>query len=237
MIIEKNIAIEKIATDDRLAVHSRLESIEDLAKSIEQHGLLQPVLVTLDRTCESAESYLLLDGHRRLAAAKALEHKAIRASVIAENPGNDSDFSEAVDDPKSAKELCKTFAVNLLRKKVAYEKLEAAVLALHDQGWGYKKIAEKIGYSKAGIQKIINRAKRKDAPLLVETQKELSLLKRTNTMLSGLIELQFDSQIYVAIQQVKNALEKRMEEIKTSDHQGEANLEVNEYGKKSAVHC
>ena len=165
---------------------------------------------------------MLLDGHRRLAAVKMLQHRAIRAAVFAEKAENG--FMDS-DDSTASRDLCKTFAVNLMRKKVAYEKLENAVLNLHSQGWGYGKIAEKIGYSKAGIQKIINRAKRKDAPCPAESEKELRLLKRTNTALQELGNLRFDNEILAAVQQVQAALERRMGEIHQSHQAGLTNIE------------
>lgn len=54
------------------------ENLEDLANSIKEYGLLQPILVYKDE-----EDYVLIAGERRLRASKILGEKKIRA-IIAE---------------------------------------------------------------------------------------------------------------------------------------------------------
>ena len=52
------------------------ESLEDLISSIKEHGILQPLIVTLD-----ADGYQLITGERRLRAAQVLEFKTVPAIV------------------------------------------------------------------------------------------------------------------------------------------------------------
>jgi ParB family transcriptional regulator, chromosome partitioning protein len=55
----------------------RMRDLESLTKSIKDHGVLQPVLVTL-----KDDGYLLIAGERRLRAAKAAGLKEIPARII-----------------------------------------------------------------------------------------------------------------------------------------------------------
>lgn len=56
--------------------HFSEESIQELASSIELHGLLQPVLVYQD-----AEKYVLIAGERRFRACKQLKKETIKAII------------------------------------------------------------------------------------------------------------------------------------------------------------
>jgi ParB family transcriptional regulator, chromosome partitioning protein len=58
--------------------------LEDLAASIERHGLLQPILV---RRAEEGAGWVLVAGQRRLAAVKALGRATIAAIVTSGDPG------------------------------------------------------------------------------------------------------------------------------------------------------
>jgi len=55
------------------------ESIRDLVKSIEEHGLLQPILV---RRTDDGEFYEIIAGERRLAASKVANKETIQAIVL-----------------------------------------------------------------------------------------------------------------------------------------------------------
>ena len=59
------------------------EAIEELASSIEKHGLMQPVIVIKDN-----ENYILVAGERRLKAVKSLNKNKIKA-IIADISMND----------------------------------------------------------------------------------------------------------------------------------------------------
>ena len=60
------------------------QAIQDLANSIEQHGLIQPVIVIK----QGLDDYILIAGERRLRATKILGKKTIRAII------SDLDFSK-----------------------------------------------------------------------------------------------------------------------------------------------
>ena len=55
-------------------------SLQELATSIEKHGLLQPILVYEDD--KDADFYYLIAGERRLRASKLAKHKSIKAIVV-----------------------------------------------------------------------------------------------------------------------------------------------------------
>jgi ParB/RepB/Spo0J family partition protein len=55
------------------------ESIDELASSIEKHGLLQPILVT---PAPDPDTYLLIAGHRRLLAVARLGRTTIEARIL-----------------------------------------------------------------------------------------------------------------------------------------------------------
>jgi len=54
------------------------EELTNLANSIKEHGLLQPIIVTL----KGADEYELIAGQRRLNACKSLDWKSIPANII-----------------------------------------------------------------------------------------------------------------------------------------------------------
>lgn len=207
------IPVEKILVTETYQTHSEGKGIEKLKKSIEQYDMIQPILVTfIQENGKTTGTYVLLDGFKRLEAIKQLGRKEIPARVFLDVPTSDENEDKA-DSQEDG--LCLTFASNLVREKVSIDKLEAAVLHLHNLGWGYKKIADHIGYSKPGVQKILNRIKRFNASLPAEVQREHRLLKRAQNVIRQLSTSSFgvDSEVVGAINRVKTALEKRIDEI------------------------
>ncbi|MBX7490077.1 ParB/RepB/Spo0J family partition protein [Helicobacter turcicus] len=55
-------------------------SLQELATSIEEHGLLQPILVYEDS--KDADSYYLIAGERRLRASKLAKQESIKAIIV-----------------------------------------------------------------------------------------------------------------------------------------------------------
>ena len=56
------------------------ESLQELAASIQEHGLLQPILVYEDM--DNSDEYFLIAGERRLRASKIAHKKSIKAIIV-----------------------------------------------------------------------------------------------------------------------------------------------------------
>jgi ParB-like chromosome segregation protein Spo0J len=72
----KAIPIDEISNEFCLRKYSK-ESIEKLRYDIELHGLGNPIIVK-----QEGENYIILDGGRRVEAAKALGHTTIKAKIM-----------------------------------------------------------------------------------------------------------------------------------------------------------
>lgn len=70
----KNLLIEEIEEVENVRTQYPEESIKELAESIEQHGLLHPIVVIKHRTDEETDRtiYRVIAGHRRLRAYRLL---------------------------------------------------------------------------------------------------------------------------------------------------------------------
>lgn len=115
-----------------------VELVEDLVKSIELNGLLQPVIVRV-----KGDRYELIDGHRRALAAKILGMESIPALII------------EADDRKAqiASVVSNLERKNLhpIEKAIAYRKiLDDGIFA------SISSLAESIGKTSAYVGEILN---------------------------------------------------------------------------------
>jgi ParB family chromosome partitioning protein len=112
----------------------RLTSIEELAASIRDHGLLQPVVVR-----QVGDGYELVAGHRRVAAAASLGWSTIPAVI-----------REA--DDNSAYVL--TLVENLQRDDLSpKEQSRALEILVRERGWTTRQVAEAVRRSPAYVSK------------------------------------------------------------------------------------
>jgi ParB/RepB/Spo0J family partition protein len=102
--------------------------VADLAKSIQQSGLLQPILVRPDRSW-----YEVVFGHHRLEACKRLGWQTIPALIKAMSDG-DSFLTRLVEN------LHRNVEINPIAEASGY-------IRLIDNGWTINKIAQRIGKS------------------------------------------------------------------------------------------
>jgi ParB family chromosome partitioning protein len=119
-----------------LQPRSRLDepALEELAASIRQHGLLQPVVVT---RAEQAGRYLLVAGERRWRAAQRAGLQSVPAIV-----------KEAA--PLDRLELA--LVENIQREDLAPLELAAAYRALIDEhGLTQERVAQRIGKSRVAV--------------------------------------------------------------------------------------
>jgi ParB family chromosome partitioning protein len=140
----RNIAVDKVdpnPNQPRLALDQA--NMEDLAASIKEHGVLQPVLV---RT-ESGGRYQLVAGERRWRAAMAAGLEAIPALI------------EDIDD-ETALEI--SIIENLQREDLS--PLDEALIydrMIRQFGYSIRKLAQKLGKDKGYLE---NRLRLADAP-------------------------------------------------------------------------
>ncbi len=155
-----------------------------LMSSIRNHGLLLPIIVK-----QLKGSYVLIDGFRRMSAWKMLyPNEPVPCIVIGQKP-DDKRFKLAEECDV---EQCKydAFNVNIVRNKVPKIILENFVWLLHKEGDGYGTIADLIGYKKAGVQKMIDRIKRRNGEDVADKDEAnknmVSRIRRTRTLLKNI---------------------------------------------------
>jgi ParB family transcriptional regulator, chromosome partitioning protein len=131
------------------------ESLTELADSIREHGVLQPILVR-----PSGAQFELIAGERRWRASRMAERETIPAIVV--------DFDEA-----TALEV--SIIENLQREDVSPLE-EAAMFRRMTEAFGYsvRQLAQKVGKDKGYVE---NRLRLSDAP--VDIRELLSLRKDT----------------------------------------------------------
>lgn len=109
--------------------------IRELARTIEEHGLLQPILVR-----QLKGRYELIAGERRLRAVRSLKWKTIPALVIPES---------AIDAHQSAE---MALVENIMRSDLNPLEEGLAFRYLLDHGQSYRVLAKRIGKDKGYIQ-------------------------------------------------------------------------------------
>lgn len=110
------------------------EPLGNLAGSISQCGLLQPIIVF-----ESDGRFAIVDGHRRVEACRSLGIKAIDSIVLARRP------SPAVLLQTQLAANCLREDLKPLEKAKAYHRLK------RENGWSNTKLAEEMNVSKAMV--------------------------------------------------------------------------------------
>lgn len=114
----------------------REESIEELAQSIQEFGVLSPLLVQLTE----GGTYKLVAGERRYRAAKKAGLKVVPALVVA----RDSDDST----------LARQLTENLQREDLSPMERALAIGQLKESfTWSIREIAKRLGISKAMVQR------------------------------------------------------------------------------------
>ena len=111
-------------------------SIKELAKSIEKHGLIQPIIVI-----EKTNKYILVAGERRLRAVKSLGKNTIKAIV--------SDISL-----KDLREYA--LIENIQREDLNSLEIASSLKALIDEyGFTHEELAKKLGKSRTYISNML----------------------------------------------------------------------------------
>jgi ParB family transcriptional regulator, chromosome partitioning protein len=152
----------------------RLERVDELAASIESHGLLQPVVVRRD-----GNSVELIAGHRRLEAVRSLGWTDIPALVR-----TDSDDDAYV----------LTLVENLQREDLnPKEEATALEILVRERGWTTREVANAIKRSQAYVSK---RLRVFDDPVLAPAVLSNRLLVSTAEELLSVSERQRYALLY-----------------------------------------
>ncbi|MDO4702131.1 ParB/RepB/Spo0J family partition protein [Erysipelotrichaceae bacterium OH741_COT-311] len=112
------------------------EKIHELAASIKEHGMFQPILVR-----KSVQGYELLAGERRLRASKLAGLKTIKAIVM--------EFTEEQMMELSLLENIQRENLSVIEEAMAYQRL------IERYGYTQEKLASKVGKSRAHITNIL----------------------------------------------------------------------------------
>jgi len=111
--------------------------IDELANSIESEGLLQPVPVT-----KKGDRYVLIAGHRRLRAFKALEREKIPVVVHGVKTDRELLFLSAIENLRRVD-------LNIIEEALAYNRMA-------DAGLKNKEIAKGLGVGETEISRTRN---------------------------------------------------------------------------------
>ena len=131
--IRTDIPIDRIKSF--LNIRNERVEIEDLKNSIEQHGLLQPIIVSPSR-----ESFHLVAGHRRVLACRELGYKEIPAVIQTFSSPETIQITENIQrSDMSKKEESK--AVFDLMNKLGCRKSDLARILGKDPGWVHKRLS------------------------------------------------------------------------------------------------
>jgi len=134
---ESNISIDKILPNPYQPRFTE-ENIEELATSIQNDGLLQPIAVRKNND----NTFTLIAGHRRFAAVKTLGHKEIKANIISD-----------VDDKK----LCTLAMIeNIQREQLHPIEIATTIDNLIKQGFctSQDEVADLFAKSKVWVSKM-----------------------------------------------------------------------------------
>ncbi len=117
-------------------------SIESLAQSIKEQGLLMPILVKKDKRSLNNKKFIIIAGERRWRACKSLKMKSINALVI-------ENTSEKLDDLAAIIENVQREDLLVLEEAIAYEKLIKNYKMKHEE------IAKSTGKSRSYITNLL----------------------------------------------------------------------------------
>jgi ParB family chromosome partitioning protein len=199
----RNIPLDRITPNpDQPRMTFDEDALNDLAASIREHGVLQPVLV---RPTDQPHQYQLVAGERRWRAA--------RAAGLTEVPA----LIEQLDD-ETALEI--GIIENLQREDLS--PLEEAMIydrMTHDHGYSVRKLAQKLGKDKGYIE---NRLRLAGAP--TEIKQLVSLRKDTLSHAYELLKVEDPKKRRKLAEQVANnelSLVKLREKIEGRPHPAE----------------
>jgi ParB/RepB/Spo0J family partition protein len=160
----RSVLIDSIIVNDRQRKLIEREPLSALAKDIEQHGLLHPIVVTRSGT--------LMAGERRLEACKLLGWTHIPANFLEDLPERQRFLIE--------------FTENERRQSLTWEERTKAIFAYHDMsikeegsGWTQEKTADDLGLAQNSISRYLTVFEELEHPLV---KKATSIKTAVNTV-------------------------------------------------------
>ena len=117
-------------------------SIEELAGSIREQGLLMPILVKKDKNSINDKKFIIIAGERRWRACKSLKMKTINA-IILKNTSQKSDDLAAIIENVQREDL------SVLEEAIAYNKL------IENHKMKHEDIAKSTGKSRSYITNLL----------------------------------------------------------------------------------
>ena len=136
-------------------------SIEELAGSIREQGLLMPILVKKDKNSTNNKKFIIIAGERRWRACKSLKMKTINAIVI-KNTSEKSDALAAIIENVQRENL------SVLEEAIAYDKLIKNYKMKHEN------IAKSTGKSRSYITNLLRILSLNDGVKKLLNEKKIS---------------------------------------------------------------
>ncbi len=135
------LSLEQIEIREQVRKHFDEDSIRELAANIEQHGLLQPIVVSPIEDGPTGPRFLLISGERRYRAHQFLRREKIRATVR----------RKSGDDNASNIQLLQ-LAENDKREDLSKVEVARAIASLQQHtGWSDKDVATKMHRSRSWV--------------------------------------------------------------------------------------
>ena len=132
--------LEEIFLDNELNCREgiiQLATVSDLARNIEQHGLIQPIVVHLYNGPDG-EKYRIVAGHRRYRAFELLKRETIPA-IVREDLVAETDIRLL------------NLTENLARKELSLIEESQAIRPFINVGWTQCEVAERLGVSQGWV--------------------------------------------------------------------------------------
>lgn len=188
-----------------------------LEESMKYNGCLSPLIVY---KWEEGGKLVVIDGVRRLRIANKLGLEKLPYFLVTpftlnsyktfNGEDSDDDCSEQ-DDEKSieVKADYAKWSVNLTNGKINREELVSVVKMFKEQGFGYGAIAQRIGYSRSGVKKILESVE-KETESKKQSKKFKSLIRNLDKILNDIPE-DSKAQYAEAFATVKSYLQSQIE--------------------------
>ena len=113
------------------------QQLQELAASIKEHGVIQPLIITADAELEEGKKYALIAGERRLKAARMAGYQQVPA-IIRETTNQDQLIVALIENVQRAD-------LNPLETASAYAQLS------REHGLTHEEIGERVGKSRAAV--------------------------------------------------------------------------------------
>ena len=128
----RHIRLEKISPSENQPRQDRKKGVEELAESLKNEGLLQPIIVTKS---EHDDSYKIIAGERRYHAARSLDWQEIECKILSKN--EKETFRLAIIE-------------NLQRENLSpYEEIDALIQLKNDFNYTDSDLGELLGKSRS----------------------------------------------------------------------------------------